>query len=69
MRYSRRVFFEYGLLAIQIGAALLRNAVVKVMGVFSDFVHGLWDAEKPFEYLQNIGKKFIRRHHWKKSKW
>lgn len=51
--------FEYGLLAIQIGAALLRNAVVKVMGVFSDFVHGLWDAEKPFEYLQNIGKNLF----------
>ncbi len=43
--------FEYGLLAIKIAAVLARNAILPVITAISEFVSGLWNAEKPLEYI------------------
>ena len=49
--------FQYGLLAIKVGVALLRQQLTKIISVISNFVHGLWTAEDPLEYLRNAGER------------
>ncbi len=49
--------FQYGLLAVKIGVALLRDSISKIISVVSEFVTGLWNAEDPFEYLKNVGSR------------
>jgi tape measure domain-containing protein len=51
--------FQYGILAIKVGAAILREQLAKTIAVVKDFVIGLWNAEDPFEYLRNIGSNIF----------
>ena len=49
--------FQYGLLAVKVGVALLRENLGKLIAGISEFVTGLWHAEDPLEYLKNAGQR------------
>lgn len=51
--------FQYGIIAIKVGAAMLREQLYKTIAVVKDFVIGLWNAEDPFEYIKNAGKNLF----------
>ena len=47
--------FQYGLLAVKVGVALLRDGISKLVKGVSEFISGLWNAENPLEYLKDAG--------------
>ena len=49
--------FQYLLLGVKVGVALLREGISKVVSTISDFVNGLWRAEDPIEYLKDAGTR------------
>ncbi len=49
--------FTYGMLAVKIAAISIRNALQSVISTVSDFARGLWNAEKPLEYIGEMIKK------------
>jgi len=51
--------FQYGIIAIKVGAAMLREQLYKTIAVVKDFIIGLWNAEDPFEYIKNAGKNLF----------
>jgi hypothetical protein len=51
--------FQYALVAVKIGVALLRLGISSLVGWVSEFVRGLWNAEDPLEYLKNVGSKIF----------
>ena len=51
--------FQYAILAIKVGASLLRGTIADLIKVIGDFVVGLWNAEAPLEYLKNAGSQFF----------
>lgn len=46
--------FQYGLLAIKIGAVIVRNAVTTAIKTIKEFATGLVNADKPLEYIGSI---------------
>lgn len=53
--------FRTALLGIYIVATLLRNGIVFLIDTVSRFVSGLWNAQDPLAYLQDLGSKFISK--------
>ncbi|MDD3022187.1 MAG: hypothetical protein PHX61_14610, partial [Alphaproteobacteria bacterium] len=51
--------FQYGILAVKVGATLLRDQLSKTIAVVKEFIIGLWNAEDPFEYIKNAGKNLF----------
>lgn len=49
--------FQYALLAVKIGVALLRAEISTLISGISEFVTGLLKAENPLEYLKNAGSR------------
>ena len=46
--------FQYGLLAIKIAAVIVRNALFNIIDTISAFANGLWNSEKPLEYIGEL---------------
>ena len=51
--------FQYGLLAIKIAALIARNAIVDVIETISEFATGLWNADRPLEYIGSLVQKIF----------
>lgn len=49
--------FQYALLAIKVGVALLRIGLGSLIDIVKSFISGLWNAEDPLQYLKDIGSK------------
>ncbi len=47
--------FQYALLAIKVGAVVLRENIIRLADSVSGFITGLWNAEDPFEYIRKTG--------------
>lgn len=50
-------FFQYSLLAIEIAAVLIRNAILSVVGVVVNFVKTLWEADDPLQVLGDFASE------------
>lgn len=50
-------FFQYALLAIEIAAVLIRNAIFSVIGVVVDFAKTIWEADDPLKVLGDIASE------------
>jgi len=51
------MIFQYGILAVKVGATLLRDQLSKTIEIVKEFITGLWNAEDPIEYLRAAGDK------------
>ena len=48
---------QYSLLAIKVGAALLRTGISTLISIIKEFATGLINAKQPLEYLKSVGSE------------